>query len=208
MTASVDLASHPLTKWTGPLGLPDFMRVEDGDFRAVFDPALASHAAEIDGIANGTDPATIDNTMAAFQLSGDALDRASSIFWCKAGANTNDTIQAIEREIAPKMSRHFSAISMNEKLFSRIDDLYQRRASLGLNAETLRVLEKSWKGFVRSGAKLDPDGKKRLAAINEELAGLGTKFSQNVLADEKEWVLFLDESDLAGLPNFVSSAMA
>ena len=113
------------------------------------------------------------------------LDRVSSIFWCRAGANTNDTIQALERDISPKMSRHFSAISMNEKLFARIDDLYQRRDSLGLDAETMRVLEKTWKGFVRSGAKLDAEGKKRLATINEELSSLGTSFGQNVLADEQ-----------------------
>ncbi len=132
----------------------------------------------------------------------------SSIFWCRAGAHTNDTIQAMEREVAPKMSRHFSAISMNEKLFARIDDLYQRRDGLKLDAETLRVLERTWKGFVRSGAKLDTGGKKRLAAINEHLSSLGTSFGQNVLADEREWVLFLDEADLAGLPDFLRSAMA
>src|SRR5690606_30251432 len=105
-------------------------------------------------------------------------------------------------------SRHFSAISMNEKLFARIDALYAKRADLGLDAETLRVLEKSWKGFVRSGARLDADGKKRLAAINEELSSLGTGFGQNVLADERDWALFLDAGDLAGLPDFLKSAMA
>ena len=104
--------------------------------------------------------------------------------------------------------RHFSAISMNERLFARIDDLYQRREALKLDAETLRVLEKTWKGFVRSGAKLDADGKKRLANISEELSSLGTNFGQNVLADERDWALFLDEADLAGLPDFVKSSMA
>src|SRR5690606_24530323 len=100
------------------------------------------------------------------------------------------------------------AISMNEKLFARIDDLYQRRSTLGLDAETLRVLEKTWKRFVRSGAKLDAGGKKRLAAINEELSSLGTTFGQNVLADESEWALFLEEADLAGLPDFLKASMA
>src|SRR5690606_777787 len=92
--------------------------------------------------------------------------------------------------------------------FARIDDLYQRREKLALDAETLRVLEKTWKRFVRSGAKLDAEGKKRLAAINEELSALGTTFGQNVLADERDWVLFLDEADLAGIPDFLKSAMA
>ena len=208
MPVSVDLATHPLTHWTGPLGLPDFTRIGDGDFSPVFDAALKAHEAEIEAIAGAVAQPTIDNTLAALELSGLALDRVSSIFWCKAGADTNETIQALERQISPKMSRHFSAISMNEKLFSRIDDLYRRRAELGLDAETLRVLEKTWKGFVRSGAKLSDDGKKRLAAINEDLSSLGTTFGQNVLADERDWALFLEEADLAGLPAFLKSAMA
>lgn len=207
-TKTVDLAAHPLTKWQGPLSLPDFTNIGDGDFSAVFDAALKAHEAEIDAIAGNKDAPTIDNTLAALELAGEPLDHVSSIFWCRAGAHTNDQIQALEREISPKMSRHFSAISMNEKLFARIDDLYQRRESLKLDAETLRVLEKTWKGFVRSGAKLDADGKKRLANISEELSSLGTTFGQNVLADERDWALFLDEADLAGLPDFVKSSMA
>jgi len=205
---AVDLERDPLTHWGGPLGLPEFPEIDDADFGPVFDAALAAHQADIDAIADNPESPTIDNTFVAMELSGDPLDRVSAIFWCKAGANTNDQIQAMEREVAPKMSRHYSAMSMNEKLFSRIDDLYRRRATLGLNPETLRLVEKSWKGFVKSGAKLDADGKKRLAAINEELSSLGIAFSQNVLADEKEWVMFLGADDLAGLPDFLKSAMA
>jgi peptidyl-dipeptidase Dcp len=208
MPAKPDLDAHPLTHWTGPLGLPDFTRIGDGDFAPVFEAALKAHEDEIEAIAGNPESPSIENTLAALELSGQALDRVSSIFWCKAGAHTNDTIQALERDIAPKMSRHFSAISMNARLFGRIDDLYRRRAQLGLDAETLRVLGKTWKGFVRSGAKLDAKGKERLAAINEELSSLGTKFGQNVLADERDWALFLDAADLAGLPDFLKSAMA
>ncbi|PZN59161.1 MAG: peptidase M3 [Proteobacteria bacterium] len=208
MPDKVDLTANPLTLWTGPLGLPDFSRIGDGDFGPVFDAALAAHMAQIEAIAANPERPTIDNTLKALELSGQELDRVSSIFWCKAGADTNDTIQALERAISPKMARHFSSISMNEKLFARIDDLYQRREKLALDAETLRVLEKTWKRFVRSGAKLDAEGKKRLAAINEELSALGTTFGQNVLADERDWVLFLDEADLAGIPDFLKSAMA
>ena len=204
----VDLTSHPLTAWNGPLGLPDFSRVKDEDFAPVFDAALAAHDADIETIAGNPEPATVENTIAAMELSGEALDRVSSIFWCLAGADTNDAIQAVELDIAPKMSRHFSAISMNPRLFARIDDLYARRDTLGLDAETLRVLEKTWKGFVKSGAKLDEAGKKRLAEINEKLALLGTTFGQNVLADEKEWILLLGAGDLAGLPEFLKNAMA
>lgn len=207
-TKAVDLAIHPLTAWQGPLGLPDFTRIGDDDFAPAFDAALQAHEAEIEAIAGNKEAPTIDNTLQALELVGEALDHVSSIFWCRAGAHTNETFQALERDISPKMSRHFSAISMNERLFARIDDLYQRRDSLKLDAETLRVLEKTWKGFVRSGAKLDADGKKRLAKINEELSSLGTNFGQNVLADERDWALFLDAADLAGLPDFLKSSMA
>lgn len=205
---AVDLARHPLTHWDGPLGLPDFVLIGDGDFGPVFDAALAGHAAEIDAIAGNTEPATIANLLEPLELAGDALSRVSSIFWCRAGAHTNEQIQAMERDISPKMSRHYSAISMNEKLFARIDDLYQRRETLDLDPETLRLLEKTWKGFVKSGAKLNSADKVRLAAINERLSSLGTTFGQNMLADEKDWVLFLDAGDLAGLPEFLTGAMA
>ncbi|MGC4034128.1 MAG: hypothetical protein QM754_20805 [Tepidisphaeraceae bacterium] len=128
-TKAVDLAAHPLTAWQGPLGLPDFAIIGDDQFGPVFDAALKAHAAEIDAIAGNGEAPTVENTLAALELAGDALDHVSSIFWCRAGAHTNDTIQALERDMSPKMSRHFSAISMNEKLFARIDDLYQRRDS-------------------------------------------------------------------------------
>lgn len=208
MPSAVDLAAHPLTTWQGPLGLPDFTRIGDGDFSGVFDAALTAHEAEIEAISGNAETPTIENTLAALELGGEALDHVSSIFWCRAGAHTNEAIQALERDISPKMSRHFSAISMNERLFARIDDLYQRRDALKLDAETLRVLEKTWKNFVRSGARLNAEGKKRLAAINEELSSLGTNFGQNLLADERDWALFLDAADLAGLPEFLKSAMA
>src|SRR5690606_6650095 len=125
MTKPVDLDRHPLTRWDGPLSLPDFAHVDDADFAPVFDAALAAHQADIDSIAGNADPPTIKNNVATSDLSSDLHDYVSSIFWCKAGADTINAIQAMEREIAPKMSRHFSAMSMNEKLFARVDDLYQ-----------------------------------------------------------------------------------
>lgn len=200
--------NHALTEWNGPLGLPDFTAFSDDDFTPAFDTALASDLAEVEAIANSVEEATIENTLKALQLSGKALDRVSSIFWLRAGAHTNDTIQALEREIAPKMSRHYSRIMMDPALFARIDALYENRDHLDLDIETKRVLEKTWKGFVRSGAKLDETGKQELAGINEKLAGLGARFGQNVLKDESSWALFItDEADLAGLPDFLKNAM-
>ena len=207
--STIDLASHPLTHWTGKLGLPDFDALSDDAFAAVFDAALAQHEAEVLEIAENPDAPTVKNTLAALELAGDALSRVSAIFWLRAGAHTNPQIQALEREIAPKMSRHFSRLHMNEPLFARIDALYAQRGTLGLDPETARVLEKTWKRFVKAGAKLTPDQKERLAQINERLAGLGAQFGQNVLADEAGWSLLLDEGDdLAGLPDFLKDAMA
>ena len=208
MSAPRNSASHPLTHWTGAMGLPEFSTIADADFGPVFDAALDAHRAQIDAIAANPDAPTIANTLEALELSGDPLDRVSSIFWCRAGADTNPEIQALERDIAPKMARHASAIGMNADLFARIDTLYQNRTALGLDSQTLRVLEKTWKRFVKAGAKLGANDKERLAKINEDLAGIGAQFGQNVLADEAEWSLVLDEDDLEGLPDFVRDAMA
>ncbi|WP_440981222.1 M3 family metallopeptidase [Shinella sumterensis] len=198
-----------LVEWTGLNGLPRFDLVKDEAFAASFDAALAAHEAEIDAIANNPDVPTFENTVVALEIAGDALSRVSALFWSRAGANTNDTIQALEREIAPKMSRHYSKIGTNAALFRRIDALWEGRAGLNLSLEQLRVLERHWKGFVKSGAKLEKADQDRLSTINETLAGLGAKFGQNVLADEKNWVLFLDEGEaLDGLPDFLKDAMA
>ena len=198
-----------LVEWSGPGGLPRFDLVKDEAFAAAFDAALAAHEAEIDAIANNPEAPTFENTVVALEIAGDALSRVSALFWSRAGANTNDTIQALEREIAPKMSRHYSKIGTNAALFARIDALWEGRAALNLSLEQTRVLERHWKGFVKSGAKLAKPEQERLSAINERLAGLGAKFGQNVLSDEKDWALFLDEGEaLDGLPDFLKDAMA
>ncbi len=202
-------AKSPLTHWTGFDGLPEFAAISDSDFMAAFHTAISEHVAQIDAISETRDPVTLENTLVPFELSGEGLARISSIFWLRAGAHSNPDIEAMEREIAPILSRHYSAISMNGKLFARIDELYKNRATLTTDPETLLVIEKCWKGFVRSGAKLNSDDQQRLAAINERLSLLGTNFGQNILADEKVPALVLEDlKDLAGLPNWLVSAMA
>ena len=204
--ASVNRA---LVEWSGHEGLPRFDLVKDEDFAPAFEVALASHEAEIDAIANNQEAPSFENTVVALEIAGDELSRVSSLFWGKAGAHTNETIQALEREIAPKMSRHYSKIGTNAALFARIDALWDKRAELGLTLEQERVLERHWKGFVKSGAKLDKPEQDRLSSIGEKLAGLGAQFGQNVLGDEKEWSLKLtEEAELEGLPDFLRDAMA
>jgi peptidyl-dipeptidase Dcp len=198
-----------VVEWTGPHGLPKFEEVADGDFAPAFDVALAEHDAEIEAVAGNPAAPSFINTIVELELAGDTLSRVSALFWNRAGAHTNPAIQALEREIAPKMSRHYSRIGMNAALFQRIDTLWNQRDTLGLTLEEARVLERHWKGFVKSGAKLPKMEQERLAAINERLASLGAQFGQNVLADESSWTLPLaGEDDLAGIPGFLRDAMA
>lgn len=208
-TATTTEFNPAIEDWQGPLGLPEFAAIADADFEAAFAAALPAHLVEINAIADNPEAPDFENTIVALERAGDLLNRTASIFWNLSGANTNDTIQALERKLSPEMSRHSSAISMNAALFARIDALYQQRETLGLDAEASRVLELTWKSFVRSGARLDAREQARLAAVNERLATLGTAFSQNVLADESAYALVLEsDEDLAGLPDFLISSMA
>jgi peptidyl-dipeptidase Dcp len=195
--------------WTTPFGLPPFAAIRPEHIAPALHDALAAHAAEIDAIAADTAPVSFANVIEALERAGRPLNRVSAVFYNLAGADTNEALQAIEREMAPVMSRHWSAIGMNAALFARVDTLYAIRDSLDLNPEQARVLELTWKGFVRSGAKLSEADKTRLKAINERLSVLGTTFAQNLLKDEASWSLILeDEADLAGVPDFLRAAMA
>jgi peptidyl-dipeptidase Dcp len=203
------VVSPEFIDWSGLNGLPRFEAIDDKGFEAAFDAALALHDAEINAIADNPEPASFANTIDALEIVGDELSRVSSLFWNRAGANTNPVVQELERKIAPKLSRHYSKIGMNAALFARIDTLWNTKDTLGLTLEQTRVLERHWKGFVKSGAKLPKERQEELAGINETLAGLGASFGQNVLADEKDWVLFLgSEDELAGIPDFLKDAMA
>ncbi|HYI91394.1 MAG TPA: peptidase M3, partial [Beijerinckiaceae bacterium] len=189
-------------EWDTPYGLPPFERIAPEHFRPAFDRALAEHRGEIEAIAADPAAPSFDNTVAALELSGRRLRRLSAVFFNLAGAHTNDVIQAVEREMAPLLAKHRNAIYMNESLFRRVEALHGRSETL--DAEQGRVLSRYHTIFTRAGAQLDPDAKKRLAAITERLASLGTQFSQNVLADEKDYALVLEnEEDLAGLPEFL-----
>ncbi|MEC9342376.1 MAG: M3 family metallopeptidase [Pseudomonadota bacterium] len=204
--ATIDPA---IAEWDGPLGLPRFTAIADEDYAPAFAAAMDAHEAEIAAIAGSRAKPDFENVVTPMELAGKTLSRVSALFWNRAGAHTNAVIQALEREIAPKMSRHFSKIAQNRDLFERIDTVWRNRKQAVLTTEQLRVLERHWKGFVHAGAKLSEDGQKELAAINERLALLGAEFGQNILADESEWCLHLaDEADLAGLPDFLVEVMA
>jgi peptidyl-dipeptidase Dcp len=200
--------SNPLLRtWTAPFEAPPFPELHPAHYRPAFDAALAEHKREIDAIAADPAPPTFDNTIGAMELAGQTLRRVSAVFFNLCGTDGNDATEAIEREIAPVLARHRTAILLNEALFRRVDALWQDRDGLGLSAEQRRVLERHHIAFRRAGAALDPASKQRLAEIVERLASLGTAFSQAVLADEKAFILVLEsEDELAGLPDFVRAA--
>ncbi len=200
-----------LSTWTTPFGLPPFSAIEPAHYRPAFEAAIAAHRAEIDAIAGNPEAPTFANTIEAMERAGRLLDRVASVFFNLTSAHTNDALEAIEMEVAPILSRHRSAISLNEALFQRIDAVAKAAAAsdgAGLDAEQQRVLERYHTGFRRAGAGLPPETKARLAAISERLATLGTTFGQNVLADEKGWTLVLGPEDLDGLPDFLIASAA
>jgi peptidyl-dipeptidase Dcp len=196
--------------WNTAFELPRFGDIRTEHYGPAFDKGLAEHAAEIQAIAENPEPPTFENTIAAFEKSGELLSRVGRVFWNLAGSNSNEEIQKIERDISPRLSVHYSAVYMNGALFARIDKLFNERAKLGLNPEQLRVLELIHKDFVRSGAKLGEESRKRVADISSRLATLTTSFGQNILKDEADYTLVLEApGDLAGLPeSLVASAAA
>ncbi|MBS0275076.1 MAG: M3 family metallopeptidase [Proteobacteria bacterium] len=194
--------------WNTPFAAPPFSQIQPEHFRPAYDRAFAEHARQIAAIAESSEAPSFENTIAAIEKSGRMLARIDLVFGNLAASDTNDALQAIERDMAPLHARHWNAVFLNADLFRRIDTLFSRRETLGLDAESLRVLERYHLDFVRAGAKLDGEERKRYARIGERLAELGTAFGQNVLADEQEFVLPLKESDLDGLPDFAREAAA
>jgi len=197
-----------LTRWGRDFGMPPFGKISPADFKPAFTAALKEHKAEIARIADQTAQPTFANTIVALEKSGRLIDRVASVFYNLAGADTNDALQAIERDMAPKLAAHETAIMLNGKLFKRVEDLYERRDGLDIDDEQRRVLELRYKWLVRAGAKLKPKEKKRVAEINGRLATLATQFSQNVLKDEQSWRMVLEESDLEGLSAELRDAAA
>ena len=194
--------SNPLlTPWTTPFGAPPFDAVQPAHFAPAFDQGMAEHLAEIDAIAAA--PARFEATIVAMERSGRTLRRVAALFGNLVASHGNADLQAVEREMAPKLAAHTSRVALHPALFARVAALHAQRATLGLAPDQLRLLERSHLGFVRAGAALDEAGRTRMAEINTRLATLHTDFGQNVLHDERAWTMPLDEAGRAGLPGFV-----
>ncbi|WP_375634600.1 MULTISPECIES: M3 family metallopeptidase [unclassified Bartonella] len=193
--------------WKGFSGLPDFSSISDEDFKPAFEQALQEAEEELEAIAMVQEPPTLENFLQPFELCGKALDRVCSIFFLRTSAHTNVLIQQLEQEFVVKLSRYSSKMMMDARIFAKIDMLYKQSQLGTFESETTRVLELWWKKFVCHGAKLDEKAKKRLLEINERLAFLNATFGQNVLNDEAEWILFLKQTDLSGLPQDLIASM-
>jgi peptidyl-dipeptidase Dcp len=194
--------------WDAPLGAPPLDRFEPAHFVPAYDRALTEHAAEIVAIAENPSAPTFDNVVLALEKSGRLLTQVDSVFANLTSSATNDALQTIELEMAPRLSAHWSAISMHPVLFARLDNLFQERTTLGLDGESLKVLERYHLDFVRAGGRLKGEARDRLAEISQRLAVLGTQFCQNVLGDEEDWILPLTQAQMAGVPDAIRDAAA
>ncbi len=186
--------------WTLPFEFPPFDRIADEHFQPAIEQGMAEQLAEIDAIADNPAPPDFENTIVALEKSGQALARVMRVFSNLAGADSNEARRAIQREMSPKLAAHQDAIRLNPQLFARIAAVHEARQTLGLDTESVRLIERHYRNFVRSGALLDESQKDRLREINAELARLGTQFSQNVLQEVNESAIVVDRvEELAGL---------
>ncbi|WP_449425873.1 M3 family metallopeptidase [Rhodanobacter lindaniclasticus] len=192
-----------------PLHYPAFDKISDRDYAPAFDRGMAEQLREVAAITANPAAPTFDNTIIALEKSGQVLRRTSTVFFSLSGVENNDALKALQAEYAPKLSAHRDAITLDPALFARIQTLYDSRASLGLDAQGVRLVERYHTDFVRAGAKLSDADKAHLKQINGELAKLGTKFTQNVLAEVNDSALVVDSrAELAGLTDTQIDAAA
>ncbi|GAA4802528.1 peptidyl-dipeptidase Dcp [Olivibacter ginsenosidimutans] len=194
---------------TLPFEAPDFNNIKNTDFLPAFEEGMKEHLLEVEKIANSTEAPTVENTLVQLEKSNRLLSRVSNVFNLLTSANTNDTLQKIDEEIAPKLAAHEDAITLNSKLFKRIETLYQQRDSLPLDKEGKRLVTYYYQQFVLKGAKLSENDKNELKKLNEEEAKLRTKFTNQLLAATKAGaVSFKNKADLEGLSDGDLAAMA
>lgn len=207
----VSTADNPLlAKWEGPHGgVPPFDRVQIPLFKPALEAAMTEQLAEIDKIAKDPAAPTFENTIVALERAGSTLDRVTTVYGVWGATMAGPEYQAVQREMAPKLAAFNDQIAQNEALFKRIDAVYNSPEKAKLSPEQQRVTWLYYTNFVRSGARLSPEAKKRLSDINQKLAGLFTKFSQNVLAEETDqFIVLKEEAELAGLPQSLRDAAA
>jgi peptidyl-dipeptidase Dcp len=197
------------TEWATPFGTPPFDRIENEHYGPAFDAGIADAREAFEAIVSNDATPTFDNTIIPMEELGGSLNRVQSVFFALASADTNETIQALSREYAPQLTRLGNDISLDSRLWERINSLYESRDTLGLDADQLRVLELYHRDFVRAGALLNEEDKARLGELNEAISTLTVAYGQNLLAENNAYELVItDEADLAGLPEAIRASGA
>ncbi len=190
-----------LQKWDTPFQVPPFGKIKAADYVPAFEQAMAEQNKNIEAILANSEQPTFDNTVAALAYSGQLLDKVSAVFYGQLGANTNDTLQQVANELSPKLSQHSDAITMNPKLFKRIQQVYNQKEKLNLTPEQDYLLEQTYLSFVRNGANLSEKNQQTLQKINKELSLATLKYDQNVLKETNDFKLVIDDRKfLSGLP--------
>ncbi len=198
-----------LVAYETPFDVPPFDKIKDEHFKPAYEEALKQHNLEIDTIVNNTESPTFENTILALENAGSLLSNVATVFSNLNSANTNDSLQSLAKELAPQLSAHSDEIKLNAKLFERVKSVYTNKDQFGLDAEDQKLLEETYKSFVRSGANLSDENKEKLKKINAEMSVLTTQFGQNLLAETNAYELVVEkEEDLAGLPEGLKSAAA
>ena len=213
MNSNTELSTNEnplLLKWEGPHGgVPPFDRVQIPLFKPALEAAMTEQLAEVDAIAKQTAAPDFENTIAALEKSGSTFDRVTTVYGVWGATMSSTEYQSVQREMAPRLAAFNDQITGNEALFKRIEAVYNSSAKARLTPEQQRVTWLYFTNFVRAGARLSPEAKKRLSEINQKLAGLFTKFSQNVLAEETDqFIVLKSEGELAGLPQSLRDAAA
>ena len=208
--ADKDTAMNPFfTDYETPFQLPPFDQIKAEHYVPAFEKGMEIELTEIDAIVNNTEEPTFANTIEALDGTGELLGKVSTVFYGLNSANTTDEIQAINREMSPKLAAHADKIRLNKGLFERVKAVYDKRADLDLTKEQLYILERMFNGYVRAGALLSDEDKDKLRAINQELSTLGVQFSQNLLNETNDYKLVVEnEADLDGLPESVIQGAA
>lgn len=192
-----------------PFNVPPFDKIQNAHYIPAFEQGIKEHDAELEKIINNAEEPSFPNTVEALEYSGRLLNKVSSVFFNLNESNTSDEMQEIARNIMPQLSQHSDAILLNDKLFKRVKTLYDKKEQLGLNPEQMKLLDETYKGFIRNGANLNDEQKEEMKKINEELSLLSLKFGENLLAETNDFKLTIDnKEDLAGLPESVISGAA
>ena len=196
------------SEWNTPFGVPPFDKIKNEHFLPAYEKALAEHKQEIQQIISNPEVPTFENTIVAYDNAGSLIRKVSAVFNGIDAANTNDFMQELSKKIVPMITAHYNEITMNQQLFAKIKAVYEKRDSLNLNVEQRRLLDKIYKDFERSGAALPEDKRNELKALNEKMAMLSLQLNQNLLKENKNFLLIIDkEEDLIGLnPDIVAAA--